>query len=199
MQNNIIGADEVGYGSWAGPLCVAAVRAPEDWHLAGLNDSKKLSRKNRELLSQQLWALHHSGDILISVTTACNQQIDREGVAVVQKKLFLEVINHCACESATAIVDGKLVLNKALLKVPYRSMIKADSSVSTVMAASIIAKVYRDALMYEQDSIYPGYDFINNVGYGTKKHQTGLKQLGPSKIHRMSYKPLMSYQMKENL
>ncbi len=138
--------------------------------------------------------LHHSGDILISVATACNKQIDREGIAVVQRKLFLEVINNCACETATAIVDGKLVLNKAILKVPYQSIIKADSSVSTVMAASIVAKVYRDAFMYIQDSIHTGYDFINNVGYGTKKHQEGLKKLGPTKIHRMSYKPLMSYE-----
>lgn len=193
-MNFLIGADEVGYGAFAGPICVAAVRAPEDWHLAGLNDSKKLSRKNRELLSQQLWMLHHAGDISISVADACNQQIDRDGIAVIQRRLFLEVINDCACESATAIVDGKLILNKAILKVPYRSVIKADSTVSTVMAASIVAKVYRDAFMYGQDSIYPGYDFINNVGYETKKHQAGLKQLGPSKIHRISYKPLQELQ-----
>lgn len=191
-MNFLIGADEVGYGSWAGPICVAAVRAPTEWHLAGLNDSKKLSRKNRELLSQQLWTLHHSGDISISVADACNQQIDRDGVAVVQRRLFLEVINNCACESATAVVDGKLILNKAILKVPYRSVIKADSTVSTVMAASIVAKVHRDTFMYQQEVIYPGYDFLHNVGYGTAKHQAGLKQLGPSKIHRMSYKPLQA-------
>lgn len=182
----IIGADECGYGCWAGPICVAAVRAPENWHIPGLNDSKKLSAKKRESLSERLWELHRSGDIFISVMQGTNHDIDKKGVAVIQKKLFVEVINDCKADDTTAIVDGTLSLSSLL--VPYQSMVKADAKISAVMAASIVAKVYRDQWMYRQHELYPEYDFINNVGYRSEKHEAALIKLGSTPLHRMSYK-----------
>lgn len=188
QKAQIIGADEVGYGCWAGPLCVGAVRAPEDWHLLGLNDSKQVTKRNREKLATQLWKLHDSGEIFISIVLASNQEIDREGVAAVQRRLFVEAINCCYLESATAIVDGTLVLNKAILRVPYQSIIKADTKISTVMAASIVAKVYRDNYMTQQAPQYPEYDLAQNVGYCSPKHQAALEKLGITPLHRTSYK-----------
>lgn len=189
----IIGADEVGYGCWAGPLCVAAVGALATWHLPGLNDSKKLSRKKREQLSSQLWELSDSGIIRISLRMASNKEIDTEGVSQVQKRLFLESINACVdkeLNDSSAIVDGTLILNQAILCVPYQSLIQADSKISTVMAASIVAKVHRDTYMRGQDLLFPEFDFINNVGYGTVKHRAALAVHGPTHLHRMSYRPL---------
>lgn len=197
----VIGADEVGYGAFAGPLRVAAVLAPKDWTLDGLNDSKKLSRKKREALDDKLWDLCDSGEIIICDIFGFNDEIDREGLGKIQKRLLVSCINGCSDtlkrnsnkdNKICAIVDGNLNLDKYNLHVPYKSVIGADSKVPTVMAASIIAKVYRDDYMRGQDSLYPGYDFANNVGYGTPKHQEGLKKLGVSKIHRLSYKPLAS-------
>ncbi len=188
----IIGADEVGYGCWAGPICVGAVCAPENWHMLGLNDSKQVTKKNREKLSEQLWAQHKAGNIFISVKMLPNTEIDLQGVAVCQKQLFVDTINSCYAQyvgqDIVAIVDGCLVLNQAILKPNYKSVVKADTKISTVMAASILAKVHRDSYMTMQSKIYPEYDFTHNVGYRSLKHEMALENLGPTPIHRMSYK-----------
>lgn len=188
----IIGADEVGLGSWAGPICVAAVMAPEEWHLKGIGDSKKVTKRNRITLSKLLWEQHQAGKIFISVEMRPNTLIDREGISTVQKALFVQTINACSAsrkvESCRAIVDGTLILNKVALSVPYSSLIGADGKISTCMAASIVAKVHRDTYMQLQHSTYPEYDFLHNVGYRSLKHEAALKKLGPTPLHRMSYK-----------
>lgn len=189
---HIIGADEVGYGCWAGPICVGAVCAPENWHLLGLNDSKQVTKRNREKLSEQLWAQQKAGNIIISVKMMPNTDIDSQGVAVCQRQLFVDTINSCytqyAGQDVVAVVDGCLVLNKAILKPTYKSVVKADTTVSTVMAASIVAKVYRDNYMAEQAKLYPEYDFAQNAGYRSPKHLKALRSLGKTPLHRLSYK-----------
>lgn len=188
----IIGADEVGYGAWCGPICVGAVCAPENWHLLGLNDSKQVTKRNREKLSEQLWAQQKAGNIFISVKMLANTEIDTQGVAVCQRQLFIDTINSCyeqyAGQDVIAIVDGCLVLNKAILKPNYKSVVKADTKISTVMAASIIAKVHRDNYMAEQGRLYPEYDFGQNAGYRSPKHLKALRALGKTPLHRLSYK-----------
>lgn len=188
----IIGADECGMGSWAGPVCVGAVCAPENWHLLGLNDSKQVTKRNREKLSEQLWAQQKAGNIFVSVKMMPNTDIDSQGVAICQKQLFVDTINSCyeqyAGQDVIAVVDGCLVLNKAILKPVYKSIVKADTKISTVMAASIIAKVHRDSYMTEQAKLYPAYDFAKNAGYHSIKHVMALEKLGVTPLHRMSYK-----------
>lgn len=201
-QSNIkyvIGADECGYGSWAGPLCIAAVMAPSDWTMPGLKDSKKLSEKKRDAISLKLWKEHHDGTIQIVIGLMPSKSIDMVGLATAQRSLFVDTINGCVnfnehdSNTIEAIVDGKLVLDQTKLLVQYKSVIKADDAYPTVMAASIVAKVYRDTIMKREDAAYPGYDFANNVGYGTPKHYDGLVRLGACPLHRMSYKPLKKF------
>jgi ribonuclease HII len=198
IDENTIGADEVGYGSWAGPLCIAAVWAPRTWVLDGLNDSKKLSKKARETLSKHLWMQHDARQITAVVKMVTNKKLDAVGVAEALKALYVEVINECHTyrfrqdSTPLTIIDGTVKLDKKLLTTPYQSVVKADAKYPAVMAASIIAKVHRDNFMLSKDVCYPEFDFKNNVGYGTKKHKEALEKLGPTPLHRMSYEPMKS-------
>ena len=179
----LIGLDEVGRGSWAGPLVVAAVILKDE--INGLNDSKVLSFKKRA----QLDTLIRSKTNLIAVSEISAKIIDKIGLT---KAISL------AMESAVQDLKGQ-DYNKIIIDGNYNflqnldnveTLIKADAKVPTVMAASIIAKVYRDNLMIKLSSTYPEYGFESNFGYGTKKHIDALKKYGPTPIHRLSYKPV---------
>ncbi len=179
----LIGLDEVGRGSWAGPLVVAAVILKDE--INGLNDSKVLSFKKRA----QLDTLIRSKTNLIAVSEISAKIIDKIGLT---KAISL------AMESAVQDLKGQ-DYNKIIIDGNYNflqnldnveTLIKADAKVPTVMAASIIAKVYRDNLMIKLSSTYPEYGFESNFGYGTKKHIDALKKYGSTPIHRLSYKPV---------
>lgn len=181
----IVGSDEVGSGACAGILVVCAVKAHRLWNLNGLNDSKKLSEKKRLELEQKLYQEFHIGRIKYSLLEISPSKVDEMGLGVALKFAHQCVVNNLEGPNTTAIVDGKL---KIEAKYPIQNMIKADSTVPTVMAASILAKTHRDKVMRKMHEKYPMYGWDKNVGYVVAQHKEAIKQHGLSPLHRKSYK-----------
>lgn len=187
----IIGCDEVGYGCLAGPLVVVGVRAPKDWTLAGLNDSKKLSAKKREAMLLPLMKLVQNKEISYHLAERSNTVIDKVGVAVALKDAYVEVFHALYQPDSLIISDGILKFdNLGVDAYDKVSVIKADSKYPAVMAASIIAKTYRDDLMHRLHHTYPNYGWDSNVGYGSKDHLEAIAYYGPCELHRFSYAPI---------
>ena len=187
----IIGCDEVGYGCLAGPLVVVGVRAPKDWTLEGLNDSKKLSAKKRDAMLLPLMKLVKSGAISYHLAQRSNEEIDKVGVAAALKSAYVEVFHALYQDDCLIINDGILKFdNLGVDAYDKVSVIKADTKFPTVMAASIIAKTYRDNEMHTLHHKYPNYCWFDNVGYGSKDHLEAIKKYGPCPLHRMSYAPM---------
>lgn len=176
----VCGIDEVGRGPLAGPVVAGAVILPKDEQILYLNDSKKLSAKKREELY----------DIIMEKAVAT-------GIGIISPARIDEINILQATYEAMRMAIGNLkvqpdlLLNDAVtipeVEIPQVPIIKGDAKSVSIAAASIIAKVTRDRLMVEYDKVLPGYDFASNKGYGTKKHIEGLKELGPSPIHRRTF------------
>lgn len=197
-KNNIIGADEVGYGCLAGSLVVCGVKAPKDWVLAGLNDSKKLSAKKREALREQLLKLSSDKIINYHMAERSNIEIDKQGVAVALKSAYVEVFHKLYEPDSLIIIDG--ILNFKGLGIDsydHISVIKADSKYPSVMAASILAKTYRDEKMKELHKLHPNYGWENNVGYGSRDHLEAIAKYGPCELHRFSYAPMKNMKIED--
>jgi len=176
----ILGIDEVGRGSLAGPLYAAAVilKSP----ILGLKDSKLLSKKQRE----DLFELIIENALFVGIGYADAVYIDEFGLTRANAYAMEQAIKDLNVSYDEIIIDGNY---NYLSKIPnVKTAIKADQIYPTVSAASIIAKVSRDKLMYEFDNKYPGYGFSTNVGYGTQAHYLAIKNLGVTPIHRQSYK-----------
>lgn len=185
-----IGADEVGYGCLAGPLVVCAVMAPKGWSLAGLNDSKKLSQKQRETMRAKLNPLIEKGEIWFHIAERSNLEIDEHGVAPMLKSAYVECFTSFAkAKESLIIIDGILKFdNLGVDDYNIVSLIKADTLVPSVMAASILAKTFRDDKMRVFHEQYPQYNWKSNVGYGAPVHLKAMRQHGLSPLHRRSYK-----------
>lgn len=197
QKTYIIGADEVGYGSLAGPLVVVGVRAPKDWNLEGLDDSKKLKNKSEKKLHEmgaKLLELAKEGQITYHLAERSNVQIDKWGVAKALKDAYVECFHKLYQEDSRIITDGILKFDGlGVDNYDKLSMIKADAQVPHCMAASIIAKCYRDKLMKEvHHPKYPQYGWDGNVGYWHKDHVAAINKLGPTPLHRWSYDPVKS-------
>ena len=187
----IIGVDEVGYGCLAGPLVVVGVRAPTDWALQGLNDSKKLSAKKREAMLLPLMKLVQEKKISYHLAERSSQEIDALGVAVALKAAYVEVFHALYQQDSFIITDGILKFdNLGVDDYDKVSVIKADAKYPAVMAASIIAKTYRDDKMHTLHHTYPNYNWLSNVGYGSKDHLQAIEKYGPCPLHRFSYAPM---------
>ncbi len=186
-----VGCDEVGYGSLAGPLVVGAVRAPRDWTLEGLNDSKQLSAKKREAMRPKLLELIDRKKISYHSAERSNTYIDKVGVALALKEAFVECFHALYDSESLIITDGNLKFDKLGVDAYDKvSLVKADTLVPAVMAASILAKTYRDGLMKEYHKQYPAYGWDDNAGYAAKAHYAGLEAFGPCALHRFSYAPM---------
>ena len=187
----VIGCDEVGYGCLAGPLVVVGVRAASDWDLEGLNDSKKLSEKKRDAMRLKLLKLVEDGTIAWHVAERSNTEIDNVGVFVALKAAYVENFHKLHQDESLIISDGNLKFDNlgvdAYTKI---SMVKADTKIPAVMAASILAKTHRDAIMKQAHNDYPQYMWDSNVGYPTSVHINAIKSYGPSPLHRFSYAPM---------
>jgi ribonuclease HII len=195
-KSHIIGADECGYGSLAGPLLVCAVKTQNDWSMEGLNDSKKLSAKKRNTLRIKLLSLVEQGIIQYAMAERSNLQIDSLGVYVALKDAYAECYKKLYDEQSLLIADGNIKFDE-LSNDGYNitSVIKADTIYPTVMAASILAKTYRDNQMISLHTSYQIYDWINNMGYGAPLHLAAIKLYGPSSLHRMSYAPMKNMEI----
>ena len=181
----IIGVDEVGRGSWAGPLCMAAVAWPDDAPSKGLNDSKQLLAARRVVLARHIRA-HAAG---IGIGWVSPADIDQMGLTAALRVAGQAAVRQIGID-APIIMDGNA---KLLGDMPAEYVVKADAKIPAVMAASIIAKVARDAYMCALDAQFAGYSFATNVGYGTKAHQKAIADLGPCSLHRLSWAPLKIY------
>jgi ribonuclease HII len=187
----IVGADEVGYGCLAGPLVVCGVRAPKDWSLAGLNDSKKLSEKKRHVMGDKLSDLISKNEITFHIAERSNVQIDKTGVAIALKSAYVECFHELYQPDSLIISDGILKFdNLGVNDYDKISIIKADTKIPAVMAASIIAKNYRDKKMKIFHPLHPQYGWDSNVGYGSKDHLNAIAKYGPCALHRYSYAPM---------
>jgi ribonuclease HII len=198
-KTNILGCDECGYGSLAGSLVVVGVRAPRDWTLDGLNDSKKLSAKKREALLLPLMKLVKNNEISYHLAERSNTYIDKFGVGPVLKEAYVECFKALYQDDCLIIADGTLKFdNLGVESYDKVSVIKADAKYPAVMAASIIAKVWRDDKMHQLHHTYPNYGWLKNVGYGSKDHLEAIAMYGPTPLHRMSYAP-MRYTQYDNM
>jgi ribonuclease HII len=179
----VAGVDEVGRGPLAGPIVGAAVILDLNNLgdvILGIKDSKALSEQRRE----ELDVIIREKALAYSITACDNKQIDTLGIAHCNNKIFLDACKTLPIEPQLVLSDGYPVRN---LNKPNKFVIKGDAKSASIACASIIAKVYRDRLMKEYDSIYPGYGFKDNVGYGTQKHVDAIHEIGTCEIHRISF------------
>ena len=181
----ISGADEVGRGPLAGPICAASVILKLDSHqdkdmILGINDSKKLSPKQREELSIKI----KERSICYNITVIQHDMIDLKGISWCNNEVLKKAVLNGELLPQLALSDGFAIKS---LSIDNKFFIKGDSKSASIACASIIAKVYRDKIMAEYSKIYPEYGFDRNSGYGTKEHIEAIKKYGPCKIHRRSF------------
>lgn len=187
----IIGNDEVGYGAISCEIVVGAVKAPKNWSIPGLNDSKKLSPKKREIMRGQLLKLVDEKVIQFHIAERSNKDIDKFGLVPMLKSCYVECFKHLYTDDSLIVCDGNLKFdNLGVDDFDKVSLIKADTLISSVMAASILAKTYRDEKMREYHKDYPQYNWIQNMGYfgHGNIHIDAIKKYGFSPLHRLSYK-----------
>ncbi len=177
----VCGVDEAGRGPLAGPVCAAAVILPEDTVIEGLNDSKKISEKKRELLY----------DIICEKALAyciCFGSLEEIEEFNILEATFLAMnrsIDGLSVKPDYALIDGNRVPKE--ITVPCETVVKGDAKSASIAAASILAKVTRDRLLMDYDKQYPQYNFKKHKGYGTKEHTDLILKYGPCPIHRMSF------------
>jgi len=179
---NIIGIDEVGRGSLCGPLTVAAVSLPLAPRIVGLNDSKKLSAKRRDELSEQIKQIAKA----YSIIDIEAQDIDRIGIAEAVFQGMTQALK--AVTAQTRKPDIVLIDGRPLgIHANEQAIVKGDGKVASIAAASILAKTHRDALMLGYSEEYPCYAWQSNKGYGSAVHITAIKEQGLSPLHRKSF------------
>jgi len=182
----IAGTDEAGRGALAGPVVAAAVILPESYDLPGLNDSKKLDRRNRERLSAEI----PRAALAWAVGLATAGTIDRVNILNAALGAMLKACNRLTPAPDLILVDGSQPLPTATRQYTLK---QGDGRCASIAAASILAKVYRDRLMALLERKYPGYGFADHKGYGAQSHLDALRTLGPSPVHRRSFKPLSAW------
>lgn len=177
----ICGIDEAGRGPLAGPVVIASVIMPEDSMIEGVNDSKKVSEKKRELLYEQIT----EEAISYSVAIIGQDEIDNINILNATKKGLTMSLKELNVKPDLILVDALEHIDT--LGIPYESIIKGDAKAYSIAAASIIAKVTRDRIMREWGAVYPEYGFDIHKGYGTAKHIAAIKEHGLCPIHRKTF------------
>ena len=177
----ICGIDEAGRGPLAGPVVVAGVIMPKNSFIEGVNDSKKVSEKKRELLYDKIL------DEAISYSVAIIGQdvIDEINILNATKKGVTSVVEGLDVKPNLIVIDALEHIDTK--GIPYESIIKGDAKCYSIAAASIVAKVTRDRIMREWDEIYPQYGFAKHKGYGTAAHISAIKEYGLCPIHRRTF------------
>ncbi len=184
--NLIGGIDEVGRGPLVGPVVASCVILPKDFELEGLTDSKKLSERKRE----QFYSVIMEKAISVGIGVIDENKIDEVNIYEATKLAMYQAIENCKIKPDYILIDA-MKLDK--LSVPSESIIKGDLKSISISAASVIAKVTRDRMMYELDKEYPMYNFAKNKGYPTKAHVEAIKKYGILKQHRKTFKPVCDY------
>ncbi|HLE26286.1 MAG TPA: ribonuclease HII [Thermodesulfobacteriota bacterium] len=175
------GVDEAGRGPLAGPVVAAAVILPKECEINGLNDSKKLSSQKREFLFDQIIRL----SVSIGVGIVEPGEIDRLNILRAALLAMENAVMKLNPKPDFLLIDGNI---ETSLLIPQETVIGGDSTCNSIAAASIIAKVTRDLIMYDYHNIHPEYNFKKHKGYPTKEHFEALKKFGPCPIHRRTFK-----------
>lgn len=181
-ETPIIGVDEVGRGPLAGPVISAAIILNKEKIPEGINDSKKLSKKKREVINEELISQHS-----FAIGIASVEEIDKINILQASLLAMKRAVLNLNIKPQTILVDGNKLPD---LEYNMYPIIKGDNKSISIAAASIIAKVYRDKLMQDLSLQYPGYYWEKNSGYGTKQHLLALNSLGVTPIHRKSFAPI---------
>lgn len=185
-KNNIsliAGVDEAGRGPLAGPVVAAAVILPKNYKLDGLNDSKQLTEKKRE----EYFKVLEKEALSIGVGIISSQEVDEINILEASRKAMYVALNNLDLTPEYILSDA-MSLND--IDIPSRPIIHGDALSLSIAAASVIAKVTRDHIMYEMDLKYPEYNFKKHKGYPTKEHLELLKKYGVMEEYRKSYKPV---------
>ncbi len=177
------GVDEAGAGPLCGDVLAAAVILDPEKPIPGLTDSKKLSEKKREYLFDVI----REQALAYSIARATVEEIDRINILKARMLAMSRAVEGLAGQCQHALIDGNRLPQ---LTIPATAIVKGDSLVTSIAAASVLAKVQRDSEMLELDSQYPGYGFARHKGYGTKVHLEALQRLGPCPVHRRTYAPV---------
>lgn len=182
LGGHVAGLDEAGRGPLAGPVVAAAVILNPDNIPDGLNDSKLLSQTRREQILNAIYETCHIG-----IGIAQSEEIDRLNILWASMTAMQRAFVALPVIPDAALIDGNRCPD---LPVPAHAVVKGDRKCLSIAAASIVAKVTRDRLMKDADARYPGYGLAGHKGYPTAAHRAALITLGPSPIHRYSYKPV---------
>ena len=184
--NLIAGVDEAGRGPLAGPVVIGAVILPIGYHLPSINDSKKLSAKQRE----ELYHLIKEVAIDVQYAVIDKEAIDRMNIYQATILGMYTAIHQLTPKPEAVLIDAVPLTE---LKMPSVSLIGGDAISASIGAASIIAKVERDRIMLDLDEQFPQYGFAKHKGYGTAEHMKALEQYGPCPMHRESFEPIKSW------
>jgi ribonuclease HII len=176
----VAGVDEVGVGPLAGPVVAAAVVLSERPRLPGLDDSKRLARKDRERLSEAIFAQAEG----VAVAEVWVDEIDRRNIYQASLLAMQRAVEALAPRPDHVLVDARRIPG---IDTVQTSIVGGDGLDASIAAASIVAKVHRDAIMARLDAEYPGYGFARHMGYATREHLRALRRLGACPIHRRSF------------
>ncbi len=176
----ICGIDEVGRGPLAGPVVAGAVILPKNCEILYLNDSKQLTEKKRE----ELYEVIMEKAVATGLGFVSPERIDEINILQATYEAMRKAVRELKIEPDLLLNDAVTIPEVSIKQVP---IVKGDAKSISIAAASIIAKVTRDRLMTEYDSVYPGYGFAANKGYGVKEHIAAIKKIGPTPIHRKSF------------
>ena len=177
----VAGVDEAGRGPLAGPVVAAAVLLPAGVDLEGVDDSKKLSASRRD----ELFTLIVERALAVGVGVSDHSSIDRINILQATLAAMKEAVANLAISVDYLLVDG---ISKIPVHLPQRTIKKGDSASISIAAASIVAKVTLDRMMDDYDLRYPGYGFARHKGYGSAAHLAAIARLGPSPIHRLTFR-----------
>lgn len=180
----IVGVDEAGRGPLAGPVYAAACIIPEGLFFDGIDDSKKLTAVERELLFE---AITSHPNVQYAIAFADEKLIDKINILRATFHAVREALTKLSGQFDLALIDGSYLPKP--FPWPARTIVKGDALVQSISAASILAKVSRDRFMKEQDEKYPGYGFAHHFGYATPEHLAAIEKLGPCDLHRKSFAP----------
>ncbi len=178
----VAGVDEVGRGPLAGPVVCAAVIMPieEERLVAGVDDSKALSAKKREFLAERIREVARA----YAVEEVDEGTIDAINILQATRLGMKRAVEKLSLPADMVLTDGTMTLD---ISAPQRSIVKGDALVYSIGAASILAKVYRDALMRRYAEEFPEYGFERNAGYGTPQHIAAIREVGICRIHRRTF------------
>ena len=190
-DRTLVGIDEVGIGCLAGPVVAAAVILDPAIPIYGITDSKKISEQRRKALADQIMA----NAVDWAIGQASVSEIDQHNILRASHLAMQRAYGGLKSDATLVLVDGNKSPN---FPVESKAVIKGDETVLAIVAASIIAKVFRDSLMEELGKKYPDYDFEKNKGYPTKSHMQTLRAIGPCAQHRNSFAPVKNWNKKSH-